>query len=119
MSALFTFHLCQQFAVGMVIDMKEIIKKVIGFFIITVAALECAGDASMGGLGLNGFLAFLIWIVLMAILIKVSSILSIVISVVGYMLIYCLEFGADEKFCYAILLLAGMGACFLFLKKRK
>ena len=70
------------------------------FCFLIICMLGCtypASHDSIGGLELNGFLAFLIWVALVLILIKVSAKLSVCVGMIFYIVVYIQKFDGDEQ----------------------
>lgn len=77
-----------------------------------------AVSRDMGGLEINGFLAFLLWIFLVAVLVKFSGIISVIISISAYLIIYALKIGVDEYWTSILLLFIALFVILKYLKRR-
>ena len=61
---------------------KNIFFGILSFLILAVCCLSFSLPLNQGGLGMNGFLAFLIWVGLMFVFVKASTVGSAVIAVI-------------------------------------
>lgn len=91
------------------------------FCFLIICMLGCtypASHDSIGGLELNGFLAFLIWVALVLILIKVSAKLSVCVGMIFYIVVYIQKFDGDEQI--AAIMWAFIAVCvgYWYLKHR-
>ena len=82
--------------------MSRLIKAIEGFFVaifsflfIALVALASALPIDEGGLGFGGIIAFLIWIILMLIFVKVSRPGAAILGIVAFIIIRLAKVGTD------------------------
>ncbi len=92
--------------------------KIFAGMLITAIVLIICMDKDSGGLGVNGFLSFLMWVGLMFLLIKFHVAVSVGVSVALYLLLLFMKDGASQVFMYSAGLCIVAAIAIAYLKHR-
>ena len=82
--------------------------------LITLGALLIAGDKRDGGTEINGYIALVIWALMIGIMYKVSNLLGVAGIYAVYFVIYIVRYGLSQGIVFCILALVAI--CILVYK---
>lgn len=88
------------------------------FMIVTCVALFLSEDIARGGAGMNGFVAFFIWVICMVILFKVSPMIAVLIPFVVYLVATGMSESSSDAWIGTCFFLIAAVVIVLYIKHR-